>query len=115
MKTFCLSVVTLLSIITLSSCNKNTSILGEWVEPVPGMESMKQGFKLEAGGKATSINMATLQYKTWKQQDGSLLLSGESIGNGQTISFTDTLGIRKQTNDSLILKARYTERVYTRH
>ena len=42
------------------------SIEGSWVEPVPGMEHMLQGIKIESGGKASSINMATLQYETWE-------------------------------------------------
>ena len=35
---------------------------GSWVEPIPGMTSGKQGFKLERGELASSINMATLTY-----------------------------------------------------
>lgn len=91
-----------LGIASLSSC-ANKNIEGAWVEPVPGMPDMQQGFVLETGGKASSINMATLQYETWKQQDNLLILSGKSIGNHQTLSFIDTLVIEKITSDSLIL------------
>lgn len=98
----------------MTSCGSGSSITGEWVEPVPGMEGVKQGFKLEDGGKASSINMATLRYQTWKQEGDLLILSGESIGNGQTIPFTDTLQIRRQTADSLVLQGKNIERVYTR-
>ena len=79
------------------------SIEGSWVEPVPGMEHMLQGIKIESGGKASSINMATLQYETWESKDGKLILTGKSIGNHRTLSFTDTLMIEKLTQDSLIL------------
>ena len=79
------------------------SIEGSWVEPVPGMEHMLQGIKIESGGKASSINMATLQYETWESKDGKLILTGKSIGNHRTLSFTDTLMIEKLTQDSFLI------------
>ena len=48
-----------------------------------------QGFKLEKGGTAESINLATLKYKNWWYEAGELNLVVESIGN--KISFTDTV------------------------
>lgn len=51
----------------LPACN-GASIEGAWVEPVPGMENMQQGFVLEPDGTASSINMATLQYESWKKR-----------------------------------------------
>lgn len=92
-----------LNVITLTACN-NVSIEGDWIEPVPGMENMIQGISLKTDGKASSINMATLQYEKWEQKDNLLILSGTSIGNHQTLSFTDTLKIEKLTEDSLILR-----------
>lgn len=68
------------------------------------MENMEQGITLEKDGKASSVNMATLQYKSWKQDGKKLLLQGTSIGNGVSIEFTDTMNIEKVTQDSLILK-----------
>lgn len=87
----------------LTACN-NYDIEGSWVEPVPGIAGMQQGFTLEAGGSASSINMATLQYEKWEKKGDMLILSGKSIGNRQSIDFTDTLTIEKLTQDSLILK-----------
>ena len=72
--------------------------------PVPGISNLKQGFTLEANGSASSINMATLKYEKWKKEGNLLLLSGISIGNHQSISFTDTLTVEQLTQDSLILK-----------
>lgn len=54
-------VIGLLALGTLSSCSNTSALIGEWTEPVPGMENMIQGFKLEEGGKASSINMETLK------------------------------------------------------
>ena len=62
-----------------------TSIEGSWVEPVPGMPGMQQGFVLDGDGSASSINMATLKYEAWKKVGNRLLLSGTSIGNHQNI------------------------------
>lgn len=100
------------AVIAMSACCNKTSVIGEWVEPIPGMEGV-QGFKLEEGGKASSINMATLQIESWEQKGNNLILSGQSIGNGQTIAFSDTLEITRQTSDSLILKSQGVEMVYT--
>lgn len=105
-------VVLALSAVALSACNQ-IGIEGSWVEPVPGMPHMEQGFTLEAGGKATSINMETLQYETWSRKDDLLILTGKSIGNRQTIPFSDTLTIRKLTRDSLILEYKGMVRSYS--
>ena len=59
---------------------------------------------MEKGGKASSINMATLQYESWEKKDNMLILSGKSIGNHETSSFSDTLIIEKLTKDELTLK-----------
>lgn len=88
----------------LAACGGNTtSIFGAWVEPVPGMEGQVQGVKIEKGGVASSVNMATLVYESWRQEGDKLILTGKSIGNGQTIEVTDTMEIKKLTVDSLIL------------
>ncbi|OUP07737.1 hypothetical protein B5F34_10335 [Mediterranea sp. An20] len=97
----------------LAACNAGVSIEGQWVEPIPGMEGV-QGFMLEKGGKASSINMATLKYEAWEQNGQQLILSGESIGNGVSGSFSDTLTIERLTPDSLILKNGMQFRKYSR-
>lgn len=106
-------VVFTFSVLILTACNP-ANIEGSWVEPVPGMPGMEQGFTLQNDGKAVSINMATLLYEGWAQKDNLLILSGKSIGNRQTISFSDTLVIEKLTNDSLILKHHGVTRPYSR-
>ena len=88
----------------LAACGGNSaSIVGSWVEPVPGMEGQVQGIKMEEGGVASSVNMATLVYESWKQEGTKLILTGKSIGNGQTIEFVDTMDINRLTADSLVL------------
>lgn len=89
--------------ICLTACN-TTTIEGAWVEPVPGMESMVQGVRLDKGGAAHSINMATLRYERWAKEGNKLILTGKSIGNHQTLPFTDTLTIEQLTADELLLK-----------
>ena len=94
---------------TLCACIASTSfgqkhIESTWVEPIPGMANKYQGFCLESGGKATSVNMATLRYEHWVQKGRSLILSGKSIGNRQTINFEDSYVIKKLTSRELILQ-----------
>ncbi len=96
-------VFTLFITIVLTACS-SVQIEGSWVEPVPGMPEMVQGVTLENGGKATSINMATMQYEFWEKKGDKLVLSGKSIGNHQTISFSDTLQIEELTTENLVLK-----------
>lgn len=93
----------LMAVAAFTACDGN-GIEGKWVEPVPGMENQMQGINLEKGGKASSINMATLQYESWEMKDNRLILSGKSIGNHETDTFSDTLAIEKLTKDELVLK-----------
>lgn len=87
----------------LMACD-DTQIEGSWVESVPGMPKMVQGFTLKNEGEANSINMATLQYERWEKKGDQLILSGKSIGNRQTISFSDTLVIEELSPEKLILR-----------
>jgi predicted small secreted protein len=104
-----------LSIIFLTNCsNKKMELVGSWIQSIPGQSVQVQGIRLEAEGKASSINMQTLLYETWEQQGEKIILKGKSIGNGQTISFSDTLKIAKLTADTLVLIKGSFERVYTR-
>ena len=74
----------------LAACGGNSaSIVGSWVEPVPGLEGQVQGIKMEEGGVASSVNMATLVYESWKQEGTKLILTGKSI--------------KRLTADSLVL------------
>lgn len=78
-------------------------IQGTWVEPNPINPKEIQGFKLNENSTASSINMATLQFTGWNLDDKTLMLTGKSIGNGQTIESTDTFHIIRVDADSLIL------------
>ena len=64
-----------LSTIILTACEDHKSIVGKWIQPVPGMQNVKQGFELAEGGKASSVNIATLSYERWQQQGSLLILS----------------------------------------
>nr|WP_272724000.1 lipocalin family protein [Bacteroides stercoris] len=53
----------------MSACNEKKSkdsIIGSWIMPIEGQPGKMQGIKLEEGGDASSINMATLAYKYWE-------------------------------------------------
>ena len=68
-----------LAITTLVACN-DVTIEGSWVESVPGISNLKQGFTLEANGSASSINMATLKYEKWKKEGYT---NSRAIDSGQ--------------------------------
>lgn len=91
--------------ILLAACDNCPNIQGRWIAPVDEMENITQGFQLHKNGTAESINMATLVYKTWARPDcDTLAMTGESIGNGQTITFTETYNISMPDKNTLILK-----------
>lgn len=84
-----------------------TSFIGEWHEIMPVNKHILQGVVFEKDGKASSVGMATLKYNGWellkKGKECNIVLSGESIGNGQTIQFSDTLNVISLNNDTLTL------------
>ncbi len=63
-----------------------------------------QGFELISGGKAKSINMATLVYKNWWLKNKQLYLVSESIGNHASSIDTIAYDIIKIDKDSLVIK-----------
>lgn len=80
------------------------AIQGSWSEPIPGVVEGRQGIELRADGTAASIGMSTLQLRRWRMpQPHTVVLEGESIGNSQTIAFSDTLTLTRLTADSLVL------------
>lgn len=94
--------------------NESLMVEGSWIQPIPGQDGV-QGFELVAGGKASSINMNTLTYKSWtlNDADSTLSLVAESAGNGQTFTDTMTYKIVKLKNDTLVLSKGGVEDIYT--
>lgn len=100
----------------LAGCapREEAPLTGEWLQPVPGMETLRQGFRLEADGGAESVGMATLQLEQWRREGDNLLLTGCSIGNGQTIRCVDTLRIVRLSADSLVVARGAGEQAFVR-
>lgn len=79
-------------------------IQGQWVEPNPIDSTAVQGFALNGDGTAASIGMETLRFVSWNlTAPDTLILTGKSIGNGQTLPMCDTLTVLRLDADSLIL------------
>ncbi len=95
-------VTTLSAAVLLAACG-GPSLEGNWVQPVPGLEGQTQGMSLQAGGAASSLNMATLLYESWSISGDTLTLTGTSVGNGQTIEFTQTYTFSMPDENTLIL------------
>lgn len=58
--------------------------------------------------------MATLAYDTWTIEGNRLILGGKSIGNGQTIDFSDTLVVVRLSADNMVLRMDAMDLEYTR-
>lgn len=103
------------SAFVLASCAGNSGkalgmdgFAGVWHETMPEDMNVIQGFVLEKDGTAASVGMATLQYSKWKlvgNRSGgqSIVMEGESIGNGRTIRFADTMDVVSFVQDTLVL------------
>ena len=107
----------ILSLTLLCSCTsvKTTApIEGAWIQPIPGQQGKTQGLSILPQGKAASINMKTLGYQGWSRHGNTLTLTGKSIGNKQTIDFSNKVTIKKLTADTLELEEDGQTSVYTR-
>ena len=101
---------------TITETVKDTTnlLVGSWVQPNPINDKEVQGFLINSDGTAESINMATLLYKKWWEEDGKLILLIESVGNGSSSIDTIRYDIVKNTATELDLKmGDYTDK-YTR-
>ena len=101
---------------TITETVKDTTnlLVGSWVQPNPINDKEVQGFIINSDGTAESINMATLLYKKWWEEDGKLILIMESVGNGSSSIDTMRYDIVKNTATELDLKmGDYTDK-YTR-
>ena len=70
-----------------------------WLEP-----GRQQGFILDEGGSAESVNMATLKYESWQVADRKLTLRGKSIGNGGTFPFEEVWNVVMVSKKKLVLQ-----------
>lgn len=87
---------------------------GSWTQPVPGQPGHVQGMRLLPDGRAVSINMHTLLYTGWSLDGNRLTLTGKSIGNGNSSSFTTASTIDSLSSTTLILNTDGTREAYTR-
>lgn len=95
-----------------SGSETGSALTGNWLEVLPEDAGYFQGFSLGKDGKAGSIGTATLKYESWEiledeLQDGKegrkIVLRGKSVGNGQTLDFSDTLDVISASGGSLVL------------
>ncbi len=90
------------TLFVLGGCSED-KIIGTWLQPIPGMEDEFQGIRLNKDGSADSVNMRTLQYDHWQRKGDVLILTGQSIGNHQTITIREEYKIQKLDNHTLEL------------
>ncbi len=109
--TMLVAVVSLLASCHMATQKKEQVLIGSWIEVMPENLKYVQGVTLNADGTAASIGMATLKYETWSLKDNKLILNGKSIGNRQTLEFSDTLDVVVLTPDSLTLLRHDTYRI----
>jgi len=77
---------------------KPESLFGSWVN-----KESEMGFKLMEGGKAASINMATLDYNSWQLIENKIILNSTSKGVSNPVTVDEIYVIREITPSSMIL------------
>lgn len=72
--------------------------VGRWTMVDPINPEGKIGIDIMVQGAASSMNMATQQYKTWelKGPENEIVLYGQSMGNGQTIDFIQNAKLQEK-------------------
>ncbi|ASZ10249.1 lipocalin family protein [Chitinophaga pendula] len=80
-----------------------TQLVGTWMQPVPGLEKERQGFRLNKDGSMRSINTYTLVYEKWQLAHDTLLLWNHAEGVKDTAHIIDTTIVKALTDSSLTL------------
>lgn len=78
-------------------------LIGKWLQPIPGMDTEKQGFELYDNGVATSLNIHTLQYDKWSVSQDTLFMSYHTEGVKQVSNGVDTLIIKNVDANNLVV------------
>lgn len=93
-------------------------IVGEWVNPYTYENSGEfKGFKFKRNGKAEAINIPSLELKTWKIENGKLIVEGFSIDEetGERSEYNTSEKILKLSKSSLEVLALETPRAVFRY
>lgn len=77
---------------------KPESLIGSWVN-----KESEMGFKLMDGGKAASINMATLDYNSWQLIENKIILNSTSKGVSNPVTTDEIYIVRDVTPAMMIL------------
>ena len=80
-------------------------LLGEWCNPYTYQSTGElKGFRFKNGGICESINIPSLDLKTWEIQEGYLIIKGESIeDDGTREEYLTKEKITQLSSDSLSL------------
>ncbi len=78
-----------------------TTLLGKWVQPNPLDGSDIQGIEIKEGGIASSINLSTKEYQSWKMFNGRLVITSQDNDYGDESETVDTFDIVTLGPDSL--------------
>ena len=74
------------------------NLFGRWVNSDDGM-----GFEIKIGGKAASINMANLDYNSWRLDGHRLILNSTSKGVSNPVTVDEVFLIRQLTHSKLMV------------
>ena len=76
---------------------KPESLFGSWVN-----KESEMGFTIMEGGKAASINMATLEYNSWQLIENKIVLNSTSKGVSNPVT-TDEIYIVRDISPAMMI------------
>ena len=94
----------------LASCGGNintpeNNIIGEWINPYNYETGDIKGFNLKKGGEASTLNIPSLDIRSWEMKDSALIKRGYEITeNGDRIPYEISEKILYLSKDSLRLE-----------
>lgn len=91
-----------------------SQLMGRWVEPDAVDEGMMQGFELQEGGAASSINSRSGHYVSWRVYNGKILLTNTMDGFVDQDLPEDTLHLLFLSQDSLRVQTAFDKHAYRR-
>lgn len=76
-------------------------LVGRWLESEE--RELDMGVGLEAGGRAYSIGMQTIAFEKWEYLPEGLRLSGNTLGGGNSVPFSEVWNIEELTDEQMTL------------
>lgn len=109
-----IAAIFVLAALMLQGCHRREGKMqGTWIADST-LGTTNQGFYCGKGGIAASVNQDTVQFTDWSVSRQQLVLAGKRFSGNDVAAFSDTLKIKRRSNDRITLQHDSTLVRYTR-